>query len=93
MDSIQRGQEAEQLLANPLLNEAFKGIREALVAQLEATAIGNIDMQHEITLTLQLIKNVRKYLENWVRDGQLEGERATSHSNWQKFQKRIGAKL
>ncbi len=92
MDSIQRGLEAEQLLANPLLNEAFKGIREALIQQLEATSIGDIDTQHEITLTLQLIKNVKRYLENWVRDGQLESERATSHSNWQKFQKRIGAR-
>ena len=92
MDMIQRGAEVEQLLNNPLLKSAFEGVRQKLIEKLEETAIGDIETQHEIALCLQTIKNVRRYMENWVRDGQLEAERATSQSNWQKFMKRSGVK-
>ena len=92
MDSIQRGQEAEQLLGNPLLKAAFTGVRDALIEKLEQAPIGDIDTQHEIALMLQTIETVRRYLENWVRDGQLEAERATSHANWRTFLKRSGVK-
>jgi hypothetical protein len=92
MDMIQRGAEVEQLLANPLLREAFEGVRQKILERIEETAIGDIDTQHELVLCLQTIKNVRRYLENWIRDGQLESERATSNSAWQKLQKRIGVR-
>ena len=92
MDLIQRGAEAEQLLANPLLKAAFEGVRQKLLDRIEETAIGDIDTQHELVLCLQTIKNIRRYMENWIRDGQLEAERASSNSAWQKLQKRIGVK-
>jgi hypothetical protein len=92
MDSIQRGVEAEQLLANPLLKEAFAGVKAALVASLEDVPIGDIDTHHQIALSLQALKTVRRYLENWVQGGRLEAERATSTANWQKFMKRSGVK-
>jgi hypothetical protein len=92
MDSIQRGAEAEQLLTNPLLKEAFAGVKAKLVEKLEEVPLGDIDTQHEIALSLQLLKTVRRYLENWVQDGTLEAQRASSHSAWQKLQKRIGVK-
>ena len=92
LDSIQRGLEVEQLLANPLLKQAFEGVRQKILDKIEETAIGDIDTQHELVLCLQTIKNVKRYMENWIRDGQLEAERTTSQSNWQKFMKRSGVK-
>jgi hypothetical protein len=92
MDMIQRGAEVEQLLANPLLKQAFAGVREELIKGLELAAADNIDLQHELAVSLKLLITVRRYLENWVRDGQLESARATSNSAWQKIQKRMGVR-
>ena len=92
MDSIQRGQEAEQLVNNPLLKEAFAGVKAKLIEKLEEVPIGDLDTQHEIALSLQLLKTVRRYLENWVQDGVIESQRASSHTAWQRLQKRIGVK-
>jgi hypothetical protein len=92
MDNIQRGAEVEQLLSNPLLKAAFEGVRAKLVEKLEEVPFGDIDTQHEIALSLQILKNVRRYLENWVQDGRLEAERATSKANWMTFMKRSGVK-
>jgi len=93
MDNIQRGEEAEQLLKNPLLKAAFAGVRDKLIEKLEETPIGDIDTQHEIALMLQTIKTVRKYLENWVRDGQLEANKEATGTAWRKLMKRSGVKL
>jgi hypothetical protein len=92
MDSIQRGAEVEQLLANPLLKDAFTGVREALIKKIETASLDDIEAQHELAVSLKLLITVRQYMENWIRDGQLEAERASSNSAWQKLQKRIGVR-
>lgn len=76
MDPAQRGQEAAQLLENSMLKQAFEGVRQKLLEKLEETAIGDVDTQHQLTLCLQTVKQVRRYLENMVRDGELEAHRA-----------------
>lgn len=76
MDPVQRGLEAQQLLGNQLLKDAFSGVRQKLLEKIEETAIGDVDTQHQLVLCLQTVKQVRKYLENWIRDGELETARA-----------------
>jgi len=76
MNEEQRGIEAKQLLDNPLFRQAFEGVRQKLLERLEETAIGDVDTQHQLTLCLQTVKQVRKYLENWIRDGELEAARS-----------------
>lgn len=76
MNEEQRGIEAEQLLNNALFKQAFEGVRQKLLERLEETAIGDKDTQHELVLCLQTVKQVRRFLENYVRDGQLEAARS-----------------
>lgn len=90
-DTIRRGQEAKRLINEPLLKEAFEGVRQKLLDRLEETAIGDIETQHELTLCLQTIKQVRRYMENWMRDGELEEVRSAQSSAWATFSRRIGA--
>lgn len=92
MDVIRRGQEAKRLLNEPLLKEAFDGVRMKILERLEEVAIGDVDTQHELTLCLQTIKQVKRYMENWMRDGQLEEIREAEKSKFQRFLQRTGAK-
>jgi len=90
-EAVQRGLEAERLLNEPLLREAFEKVRLGLVVKLEDTAIGDVEGQHTITLCLQTVKQVKRYLDNMVRTGMLEADRAEATSRWTKFMKRTGA--
>jgi hypothetical protein len=84
MNDEQRGVEAAQLLNNPLFKQSFEGVRQKLLEKLEETAIGDVDTQHQLTLCLQTVKQVRRYLENYVRDGELEAARSVERKRLRK---------
>jgi hypothetical protein len=90
-DPVRLGQEAQRLLNDPLLKRAFEGVRQKILDKLEETAIGDTATQHELTLCLQTIKQVKRHLESWVRDGQLEVDRVEKTSKWRDFMKKTGA--
>ena len=72
---VERANQAERLLKDPTMQKAFEGVRQNLLMTLEATAIGDRDTQHEIALSLQVLKSVKRILERWVNDGEVEKRR------------------
>lgn len=89
MTPIDRAERAKTLLQDELLKQAFADIKTRLVAQLEATAIHDIETQHEITLMLQLLKRVRTQLETYVGEGAIEAHKVRQES----FLERVRQKL
>ena len=72
MTPTERGYESQRLLNNEVLKDAIHGIRDNLVSKLEASAIGDRDLHHEIALSLQILVNLQRQLHKWIADGQLE---------------------
>lgn len=72
MDPITRGYQAQELLSNQVLKESIEGIRNHYITLMENVAIGDVDTQHNLVLSLQVLKEIRRQLERIVRDGQLE---------------------
>jgi hypothetical protein len=72
---VERANQADRVLKDPTLQKAFEGVRQNMLATLEATAIGDRDTQHEIALSLQVLKSVKRQLERWVNDGEVEKRR------------------
>ena len=68
MTPRERAERARQLLDDPLLNEAFSGVRAALIERLESAPIGDVELQHEIALMLQLLKRLRTQIEQHLQD-------------------------
>lgn len=66
MTPLERADEAEQVLKNPVLTKAFEDIREGLVKRLESSPMGDVDTQHEIALTLQVLKQVKQTLVSYI---------------------------
>ena len=89
MTPIDRAERAKALLQDELLKQAFADIKKRLVDQLEATAIHDIDTQHEIALMLQLLKRVRTQLETYVGEGVVE----THKTRQENFLERMRQKL
>jgi hypothetical protein len=72
-EKIQRGHAAEQLLANPLLDDAFSGIEQGLMkAFLEPPRESNSEMREGIYFQLQALRKLRDALTKYVRDGKFE---------------------
>jgi hypothetical protein len=69
---VERANQATRLLNDPTLVRAFEGVRQALLVKLEDIPLVDRDLQHEITVSLQLLKQLKRQLVTWVTDGQIE---------------------
>jgi hypothetical protein len=80
-ERIARANRARELLEEETMRSVFSGVREALVTKLEQCAIGDTATQHEIALTLQLLKQLRQHLQTFADDGTL-AEREVEQERW-----------
>lgn len=60
--AIRKGREAESLLANPVLAEAFDHVRSNIIGLMENTAMDD-EQRREAVLSLKLIKKVQQDLQ------------------------------
>ena len=72
---VERANQAERVLSDLTMQKAFEGVRQHFLAALEASQMGDRDTHHEIALSLQALRSVRRLLEKWVADGQVERKR------------------
>ena len=68
MTPFEKAERAKQLLADPVLRDAFHNIREGLVSKMETSPMGDVETHHEIALSLQLLKRVTTELNRFVSD-------------------------
>jgi len=74
-EKVERANQARRVFDDPTLQKAMEEVRQSLLSKLEATAIGDRDTHHEIALSLQALKSIRRVLDNWVADGEVEKRR------------------
>lgn len=70
-ERVARANRARELLEDDLMKSVFSGVRNALVERLETCPIGDTNTQHEIALTLQLLKQLQSQLRQFIQDGTL----------------------
>lgn len=70
-EEIRRGHEAERLMNEPLLVEAFELVEAGLVDGMKRVAIGDNKTQHELVLMLQLLAKVRGHLKTTADTGKM----------------------
>ncbi len=71
-DVIARAEQAKRVLDDPTIQKAFEAVRQQFLAALEVSQIGDRDAHHEIALSLQALRSVRRQLQRWVDDGDVE---------------------
>jgi hypothetical protein len=85
---IRRGQEAERVLAEPLLVEAFAAIEESVVGRLRRVDVGDEDGQRDLVVTLQLLGKVKQYITDVVTTGRMAAlEEQRTH--WQNLRRKF----
>ena len=76
MTPRERCERAKVLLDDPVLTAVLADIREGIVSKLEASAFGDRDTHHEAAISLQLLKQVKSQLRQYVDTVAMETHKA-----------------
>lgn len=68
---IDRGQKAQKLLDDPILDQAFRDVEQAIHERWADCPLRDQEGAHELKLQLKLLSDVRANLERAVADGKL----------------------
>jgi len=82
-DEVNRGKQAEEVLNNPVYQEAFLIIRARLMQEFEKTKFGQSDERDEVWRKMQTVGWIEKHLNQVVTSGRISEQsilaRATEH--------------
>lgn len=70
-EEIRRANEAERLLNDPLMAEAFQVTETAIVEALKRAPVADHTTQHELVLSLQVLARIKGHLTTAVQTGKL----------------------
>ena len=70
-DEIRRGREAERLMSDPMIVEAFADIEGGILSRLRTVDVGAKDAQRDLIVTLQLLGNLKRILQTHIQTGEL----------------------
>ena len=70
-DEIRRGEEAQRLLDEPILKEAFEAVEAALIDGIKRVDVGSADAQRDLVVSLQLLGKVKRYIEQVATTGKM----------------------
>lgn len=73
-DEIIRAQEAEVLMANPLMKEAINEVREALISGIERSAFTDEKLREKLSQQLVALTTVIGKLRTFIETGKLAEE-------------------
>lgn len=81
MTPRERADRAEHILKDEVFQQMFSDIREGFVAKLETVPVGDIDTQHEIALSLQILKQLKTQLTRYTQEIVVDNA-AQRHESW-----------
>lgn len=70
-EEIREARRAESLLNDPLFKQAMDGIEANIIDRMKKVAMGDVDTQHELILTLQLLGSLRQSFNAMIQTGQM----------------------
>ena len=74
-DRIIRGKNAEQLLSNPLMEEAFIALEQDIVDTWKRSTGVTADVREDLFRQLSVLSTVKEKLESFVNDGKITQNR------------------
>jgi hypothetical protein len=88
-EEIRRGFEAQRILEEPLLKEAFSAIESAILTGMKRIDVGARDAQRDLIVTLQLLDKLRAHIQTHITTGKL-ADIAKQESLATRARRRIG---
>jgi len=77
-EEIIRSNEAERLMNEPMVKEALEKIEAGLLDSMKRCPLGDIETQHRLVLTLQLLGNFKGHFQEAMTTGKLARQQITN---------------
>jgi hypothetical protein len=71
------------------LDWVFKEVRDDITKALESSALGDVDTHHNLTISLQILKQIQAKLQATVNDGKM-AQAEQEQDNWIRRMRRRG---
>lgn len=83
MTPREKAERAKAVLEDPVFNHVFTDIREQIITKLEQIPVTDVDAQHDLTITLQLLKQLKTQLSRYTDEIVLDNAKS-KHDTWLK---------
>lgn len=66
-----RGQDARQLLENPIYQSAMKAVEEAIINSMRRVPVTDDKAKGELIMSLQLLDQIQKRIKEYIQTGKM----------------------
>ena len=70
-EEIRAARDAESLITNPVFKQAFESIESGLINKMRQVPMHDINTQHELILTLQLLSRLKRTFTETIQTGKM----------------------
>jgi hypothetical protein len=71
LTEVKRGEQAAQILENPLFKESVDKVREGIIKSMATSALGDSETHNRLVIALQLLNQIEKQLSDVMTTGKL----------------------
>lgn len=71
MDEVRRGEEARQILENPMYIDALQSVRNGLISSMSQSPMGDEKTHNRLVIALQLLNQIEKSLRTHMETGKM----------------------
>ena len=71
LEEVKRGEQAAQILDNPIYKEAMDKVRESLISSMANSPLGDEKTHNKLVIALQLLNQINKQLTDVMTTGKL----------------------
>lgn len=87
-EHINRGDEAERLLLNPIYREAMGRVKDGVINSMQQSALGDKETHNRLVIALQLLNQIEKNIKEVAETGKLTRIQVESGGKIQQFFRR-----
>lgn len=71
LTEVKRGEQASQVLDNPLFKESVEKVREGIIRSMATSPLGDSETHNRLVIAMQLLNQIEKQLTDVVQTGKM----------------------
>jgi hypothetical protein len=71
LTEIKRGEQASQVLDNPLFKESVEKVREGIIRSMSTSPLGDSETHNRLVIAMQLLNQIEKQLTDVMQTGKM----------------------
>jgi len=71
LTEVKRGEQAAQVLDNPLFKESVDKVREGIIRSMAASPLGDSETHNRLVIAMQLLNQIEKQLMDVMQTGKM----------------------